>query len=113
MGTGVTVITSTVRDEAKKWVHLADKMTPVAAKVNDLFLGVTAFWVGEPEMVDAIILQSSYDDYQKFMTAALKAAVVEFGQIAGALNKIANAYDAQDQVVELDLNQIYGARTGP
>jgi hypothetical protein len=106
-------VTESLRDEGKKWVHFADKMNPVAAKADDLFLGVTAFWIGEPGMVDATILQSSYDDFQKFMASALKAAVVEFGQIAGALNRIVNAYEKNDQIIELDLNQIYGARTGP
>jgi len=113
MGTGVTVITESLRDEAKKWNRFADKMTPIALKADELFLGVTAFWIGEPGMVDATILQSSYDDFQKFMSTALKAAVVEFNQIAGALNRIANAYDDQDKVVELDLNQIYGKRNAP
>jgi hypothetical protein len=113
MAANLKFVNESLRDESKKWVQFADKMKPVAASADDLWLDVTAFWIGEPGMVDAMILQSAYDDFQKFMAAALKAAVVEFGQIAGALNRIVTAYEKNDQVIELDLNQIYGARTGP
>jgi hypothetical protein len=50
----------------------------------------------------------AYYQYQAFMEDILRGAVVEFEQLGKALNKVADAYDDAERVIELDLDKIYG-----
>jgi hypothetical protein len=102
----VTVITESVRDEAKKWRRLADQMEPIKGAVVSATLDVSAFFIGDANAVPHYL---AYNQYKGFMETVLAGGIIEFEQLGGALDKIADAYDNADAVVSLDLNQIYGA----
>jgi hypothetical protein len=103
----VTVITAAVRAEAKKWQELSDKAAPIKAAVDGLTLSASAFFIGEDWT--PTVHAEAYQGFQHFMAGILAGGVAEFDQLGAALNKIADAYDNADDVVELDLNDIYSA----
>jgi uncharacterized protein YukE len=102
----VTVITESVRDEAKKWRRLADQMEPIKQAVQSLTLDPSAFFIGDANVFEH---HNAYSGYRAFMERVVTGAAVEFEQIGRALDKIADAYDNADKVVALDLNKIYSA----
>jgi hypothetical protein len=102
----VTVITSAVRDEAKKWRDLSDKLAPVKSTTDGLVLSQSAFFIGD---VNAGMHSDAYEGFRSFMSAVLAGGVTEFEQVGDALDKIADAYDKSDAIAELDLNKIYSA----
>jgi hypothetical protein len=105
MAEEVVVITEAVVDEAAKWRRLSDQMEPIKSAADGLDLSGSAFYIGD--QLNFAIYSSSYNDFQTLMVTALEGAVTEFDQIGGALDKIAAAYDLADQIVSLDLNQIW------
>jgi len=100
----VTVITSAVRDEAKKWRDLSGKMAPVKSTVDGMTLSTSAFFIGD---LNAVPHAQAYEGFRSFMATVLGGGVTEFEQVGDALDKIADAYDDRDQIVSLDLNKIY------
>ena len=102
----VTVITSAVRDEAKKWRDLSDKVAPIKSTTDGLTLSLSAFFIGD---VNAGLHAQAYEGFRSFMSTMLAGAIAEFEQVGAALDKIADAYDNSDQIVALDLNKIYSA----
>jgi hypothetical protein len=102
----VTVITAAVRDEAKKWRDLSDQLAPVKATTDGLVLSLSAFFIGD---VNAGLHSEAYEGFRSFMSTVLAGGVTEFEQVGDALDKIADAYDAADDIAALDLNQIYSA----
>ncbi|GIH08613.1 hypothetical protein Rhe02_66800 [Rhizocola hellebori] len=105
MAEEVVVITEAVVDEAAKWRRLAGQMEPIKSSADGLDLAGSAFYIGDG--LNFLIYSNSYNDFQNLMVTALGGAVTEFEQIGGALDKIAAAYDQADQIVSLDLNQIW------
>jgi|RhiMethySRZTD1v2_1073278.scaffolds.fasta_scaffold2145415_1 hypothetical protein len=105
--TTVTIVTEAVRAEATKWGKLHDDLAPLVTAVDNLDLNVTAFWIGEPGEINATIYSSAYNEFQAWLIKVLKAGVVEWGQIQTTLNRIANEYDKQDKIVEIDLEKFY------
>ncbi len=105
MADEVVVITDAVADEAAKWRRLSSQMEPIKSAADGLDLAASAFYVGDG--LNFLIYSNSYNDFQNLMVTALGGAVTEFEQIGGALDRIAAAYDQADQVVSLDLNQIW------
>jgi uncharacterized protein YukE len=101
----ITVITESVRKEATKWRRLADQVEPIRGAVQSATLGATAFFIGDG---NAAAHHQAYYQYQAFMEDILRGAVVEFEQLGKALNKVADAYDDAERVIELDLDKIYG-----
>lgn len=100
----VVVITEAVRNEAKKWFAFSDRMEPIARAAEGLTLDVSAFFIGD---ANAVVHDRAYDGFQAYMVNVLRGAVTEFDQIGAALNKVADAYDAADAVVSLNLNQVW------
>ena len=107
--TTVTIVTEAVRAEATKWGKLHDDLAPLVTAVDNLDLNVTAFWIGEPMEINAKIYSSAYNEFQAWLIKVLKAGVVEWGQIQKTLNRIADEYDRQDKIVEIDLEKFYSA----
>jgi hypothetical protein len=105
MAEEVVVITEAVADEAAKWRRLSGQMEPIKTAADGLDLAGTAFYIGDG--LNFLVYSHSYNDFQNLMVTALGGAVTEFEQIGGALDKIAVAYDQADQIVSLDLNQIW------
>ena len=105
MAEEVVVITEAVVDEAAKWRRLSGQMEPIKAAADGLDLSATAFYIGDG--LNFLVYSNSYNDFQNLMVTALGGAVTEFEQIGGALDKIAAAYDQSDQIVSVDLNQIW------
>jgi len=103
----VTVITSAVADEGKKWHELSDQVEPIKQAANELTLGVEAFFViGD---VSFGFHSIAYNDFHTFMVTALTGAVTEFDQLGGALEKMAKTYDETDTIASLNLDEIYKA----
>lgn len=108
MGQEVTVITDAVVDEAKKWRELSDQMEPIKKAVDGLDLSASAFFIGAD--VSFVAHSNAYNSFQSIVVGALGGAVTEFEQLGGALDKIAKEYDKADEIVSLDLNEIWTAQ---
>ncbi|MEQ4301171.1 hypothetical protein ABNF97_07230 [Plantactinospora sp. B6F1] len=102
----VSVITRAVYNEGKKWKQLSDQMEPIKAAVGGLDLSMSAFFIGD---ANAGGHSAAYNGFQSFMETVLAGAVTEFEQLGLALDRIADAYDRADEVVALNLNEIYTA----
>ena len=105
--TGVKVVTDALRAEANKWQDIHDKTETIIRAVDGLDLLETAFWVGEPLEINAKINSKTYNEFQNAVLASYRAAAVEFDQISRVLVKIANEYDRQEKIAELDINLAY------
>lgn len=102
----LNVVLSALRDEARKWQGLSDTVTPIKTVVEGLHLGPSAFFIGDASVV---VHSQAYNGFQSFMVTILGGAVTEFDQLGSALNKIADIYDEADQLIALDLNEVYSA----
>jgi hypothetical protein len=102
------VVTEALRDEAKKWLEMADMIAKVQATVNGMQLGNQAFHFGD--QISGILFMPYGVKYNAFtvnMSDVLTQGKTEFEQMAGALVKMANEYDKTDLQHELDLKSIY------
>jgi uncharacterized protein YukE len=99
------VVTDALRREAKKWFALSDEMHTVAGNARRLTLDASAFWCGDGISIAAAPI---YAGYQQFMQDRCGEGAAEFEQIAGALNRAADAYDGTDQISADTLTTIYG-----
>lgn len=102
----VTVITNALRAEGRKWHQLSDRIAAVKAAAEGLELSATAFFIGDANVQ---LHSAAYDKFQSFMVHILSGAVTEFEQLGGSLYKAADAYDNADEIIELDLNDLYRA----
>lgn len=113
--TGYKVITEALRAEAPKWDDFAELVGPIRDSVHDTFLGVPAFFCGDPVTlgfdINAALHQNAYEDYRIFMENLLTGAVEEFAQLADALVKVAEKYEAAEKIIELDIDKIWDAKT--
>lgn len=110
---GYQVITQAVRDEAPKWDGFAEDLDQVVRAARDATLGVGAFFIGDPvnlpvRLLDATVHERTYEVYRSFMARVLAEAKAEFEQIADAVVKVAATYEAQEEIGELNLREIYG-----
>ncbi|WP_199512151.1 hypothetical protein [Nucisporomicrobium flavum] len=97
-----------VHAEAGKWRKLSGDMAAVHADVVRLELYPTAFFFADVVSVEghAIAYRTFHDWYQQL----LGDATTEFGEIAGALDKSAEAYRNADTRSSVNLKTIYGTR---
>jgi hypothetical protein len=113
---GYTVVLAAVKAEVGRWDELAERVAPVHSSVQGAHLGLTAFFVADPSAmvglanVDGKAHADAYNHFVTVMENLLAGAKTEFPQIAGAVTKIANAYEAAEKIVEIEhLNEIYKA----
>jgi hypothetical protein len=111
---GYQVITQALRNESPKWDEFAERTRQVVGQVASATLDTTAFFVGDPTGLNmnsarADLHRDAYERFRSFVESVLHGAETEFPQIGDALIEIANRYDQAEQVIELDLNQIYTA----
>jgi len=64
MADKVTVVTSALRAEAKKWDALADRMQPIADAAKTLTLSSAAFFAGVSP--DFVLHANAYDKFQRW-----------------------------------------------
>lgn len=102
----VTVITDALRAEGRKWRQLSDQMVPIKAATEGMELSMSAFFIGD---LNAELHSGAYKQFQSFMVQILSGAVTEFDQFGGSLYKAADAYDNADEIIALDLNELYRA----
>ncbi len=102
----LNVITDSLRDEGGKWLTLSDQVAAIKVAAEQLHLDPSAFFIGD---ANALIHSLAYKDFHTFMVAILSGAVTEFEQVGEALRRIADEYDRADEVISLDLNEIFKA----
>ena len=101
----VEVVTAALDTERRKWVALADDLSAVQSNVDRLTLDVTAFFCGDPTSMS---LAPTYEKFRSYLAARLAEGQTEFGEIAGALQRIADDYDGSDEVSAARLDSYYG-----
>ena len=116
---GYEVITSALREEAKRWDGFAAEVKQVEAAIASLDMSVVAFFMVDPSVVgrllsidtaaQAPIHATAYEGFRSKMEELTGGAVTEFGQIGDALIKMAKEYDEAQRISELDFEEIYRA----
>ncbi|MGO1053028.1 hypothetical protein [Crossiella sp. CA198] len=113
---GYKVITTAVRTEAAKWDEFAKQIAPAHSAASGMTLSPLAFFVLDPITLMVFPLNlptppeelaSSYEAVRSFMEKLLSGAKTEFSEIGDALVKIANTYDQNEAIVEMDLNEVF------
>ncbi|MFJ5984525.1 hypothetical protein [Lentzea sp. NPDC092896] len=114
--TGYQVVNSAVRKEAAKWDEFASEMGSVRSALSGLALSPLAFFVADA-ITFAVFplnlltppeeLQRSYEDMRSYIEKLAAEAETEFREIGETLIKIADTYERNEEVVELDLDQVY------
>ncbi|MCZ7375300.1 hypothetical protein [Micromonospora sp. WMMC250] len=102
----LNVITDSLRDEGSKWLTLSDRVAAIKVAAEQLHLDPSAFFIGD---ANVLIHSLAYNDFHNFMVTILSGAVTEFEQVGEALRHIADEYDRADEVISLDLNEIFRA----
>jgi hypothetical protein len=114
--TEVSVVTDALRAEAKRWQTLSDELAKIQQAADQLDLAITAFFaLDESALFGALaVLQPeaaahsrTYNDFQGSMTGLLGTGATEFDEMATALVKIANAYDASEEKNAEELGKVY------
>lgn len=105
MSDKVTVVTSALRAESKKWESISERLRPIGDAAANATLGWTAFFAG-PNW-DAAEHSDSYDQFQNSMMNVLYQGVTECHQMAQVLNRVADNYDVSDEESAQDLDKIY------
>jgi hypothetical protein len=93
----VQVAAEGLRDEAKKWYGLSDRMTGVSASGMGQSLELTAFAVTDLSgPITAADLKSGYDKMYTWLNQLFKEAITEFDSFGDALVKCADWYETSD-----------------
>lgn len=110
------MVTSAVRKEAAKWDEFAAEIGPVRDAVSGLTLLPGAFFAGDA-ITFAVFplglptppeeLQRRYEEMRALVEKLLAQAQAEFTEIGNTLIKIAETYERNEEIVELDLDQTY------
>lgn len=101
---GYEVVTQALQAESRKWDELVEALGAIRAAVDDQTLEMTAFFVGD---VNTMPHHAAYQKFQTFMVTVLSGGVTEFGQISDVLRKAGQRYEEAEDLIELDLNEIY------
>jgi len=104
----VRLVLDSLHSEAGKWRRLSDDMAEVDYDASVLTLHPTAFFFAD--VVSVTDHSSAYNTFHDWFTALLADARTEFGEIAQALDKSADAYANADTRSSVDLKSIYGTR---
>lgn len=101
----VTVVTSALRAEAKKWASISDRLMPIADAAINAGLSKSAFFPAPPW--DASAHSGAYNNFQQSMTDVLYEGVTECAQMSLVLKEIADNYDVSDEDAAQNLDKIY------
>lgn len=100
----VTVVTSALHAEAGKWHGMAREMFAIKTQTAGLTLELSAFFIGD---VTAGEHYSAYKSFKETMTSLFDQASTEFSKLGGALDEMAQQYEATDGDSAGDIQQIY------
>ena len=104
----VSLVLDALHTEARKWRKLSDDMSAAQRDAALLELYPTAFFFAD--IVSVAGHSSAYNSFHEWFVQLLSDATVEFDEIAGALDKSADAYASTDTRSSVDLQSIYGKR---
>jgi hypothetical protein len=108
---GYQVVVPALRSEAPKWDEFAASTATIRGQVQSAKLEEFAFFVGDPVALavsfDAKAHSDAYEKFRSFTEGLLRGAETEFPQIGDALMEIAARYEEAEQMVEIDLNEVY------
>jgi hypothetical protein len=104
---GYTVVTEALGQESGKWINLADSMGVVRAATERMTLEATAFFIGDANTVPHYM---AYQQFQTTMTSLLSEGETAFLGVSQVLREIQNRYDNAEDVIELDLNEVFSAQ---
>jgi hypothetical protein len=102
-----------IRTEAKKWGKIADAMSDISTDVKNLDLEFTAFLLPVLGIyaiggaVDAAVMHSAYGDFYDQLKHLAHDAVTEFERTRKALNRIADAYEQNEDMTTKNFNDFY------
>lgn len=102
--TTISVDTDAIRSEASKWVGLSDDMARIRGGAQGLWLGQTAFFIGN---LTEFVHFPAYRDFQSRMVSRLEGAEVEFELVGTALRRIADSYDDGEALTKRTLDEMY------
>jgi hypothetical protein len=111
--TSVQIITDHVREEANKWRRLSGDMQEVyqSPVEGGLELGLSSFFIGPTEVVPAAIHYDSYSTFLNHFKTLTLGAVIEWEQIQGALNWMADEFDRADEIAVESIKAVWTERT--
>lgn len=103
----IEVATDGIRDEAKKWFTLSDRMLRVVALAEDQGLELSAFTVTDiTGPVTAVDLKHGYDLMQHWLTDLFRQATIEFEAFGEALKNCADWYESSDATSGQNFDEI-------
>lgn len=108
-----TVEVEAIRAEAKKWTHVADRMSGIDDKVKDLELDGSAFLVPTTAVAliagleDAYMMHSAYASFHSHVHRLTGEATTEFDRMNKALLRIADAYEQNEDMNTKNFNDFY------
>jgi hypothetical protein len=93
----VQVAAEGLREEAKKWYGLSDRMVGVSTSASAQSLELTAFAVTDLSgPITAADLKSAYDKMYDWLNQLFKEGVTRFDEFGDALGKCADWYETSD-----------------
>jgi hypothetical protein len=104
----IEVATEGLREEAKTWHHLSDRMSDVASNAARQSLAPSAFVVTDliTGAASAADLKAGYDRMNDWLNSLFKQAAVEFDRMGAALRKNADWYERADAESAQDFDAI-------
>lgn len=108
----IEVATEAIREDAKKWYGLSDRIEKVRQITDSLDLELPAFMVIEPNTggITAADLKSAYDRMHGQLTTLFKQATTEFELFGAAMRRAADSYERSDTDSEVNLKQIWAGK---
>jgi hypothetical protein len=105
----VRVDPQAVRKEGTSWINLADNMARIRSAADGLWLGPTAFFIGN---FSEVVHYPAYRDFHDRMLTRLRGAEVEFELIGLVLNRFADEYEETDQISRDEIDRLYTVTEG-
>lgn len=93
-----------IRNEASKWMDLADRMSIVRAGAEGLGLAPSAFFIGN---LSEAVHHPAYDDFLGRVVTRLSGGEAEFELIGTNLRRIADNYEDGEDMNRRSLDEIY------
>lgn len=103
----VDVAVEGIREEARKWYGLTDRMESVSANARNQALEASAFAVTDlTGAVTAVDLKAGYDKMYDWLNSLFVQAAAEFESMATALRRNADAYQDADTQLAKSFDEI-------
>lgn len=108
----IEVAVDAIRDEAKKWYALSERMAKVYQTTQSLELAPSAFTVIDPTIAGVAVadLKGAYDQMHARLLTLFKEATTQLDLFGDALRRAADAYERSDANSAINLKEIWGGR---